>query len=341
VAITHDHVAPCGARQSDNPSDPPRILHTWSDREPVREPGRRGGHAGGDEHVAAECQAACCARSPGSSSRSRRVNGGHAPSAPLPAARAPVDDMERADRRPAGHRSGGEANGCAARGGCSLHDTFRVMLDRLEADALRTSSAALQRRIRAARVARISHEVNQGAHGFSLRLEACARRSPPELISELTETKSPANKDDGGELLTLAALRPTASHAHTASWPPSPGGDRIGAGGRVSPRVFESSAFLFPRAPVTSTLRLPLAQEASRTRSSCEGPNVRGSSTRPERGGWTRGVKPEPWRRRPGVTFAMREPARAGGMRSGRCSSSGPSARSRPDLGTRVRLRVP
>jgi two-component system sensor histidine kinase UhpB len=86
------------------------------------------------------------------------------------------------------------------------------MLDRLEAERRRSSSAALRaQEEERARVARDLHdEVNQALTGVLLRLEAARESAPPALESELAETRSLANQAME-ELLSLARqLRPTA-----------------------------------------------------------------------------------------------------------------------------------
>jgi two-component system, NarL family, sensor histidine kinase UhpB len=86
------------------------------------------------------------------------------------------------------------------------------MLRRLEAERRRTSSAALRaQEEERARVARDLHdEVNQALTGVLLRLEAAREGAPPELKTELAETRALANQAME-ELLSLARqLRPTA-----------------------------------------------------------------------------------------------------------------------------------
>jgi two-component system sensor histidine kinase UhpB len=86
------------------------------------------------------------------------------------------------------------------------------MLDRLEAERRRSSSAALRaQEEERARVARDLHdEVNQALTGVLLRLEAARESAPPQLEAELAETRSLANQAME-ELLSLARqLRPTA-----------------------------------------------------------------------------------------------------------------------------------
>jgi len=89
---------------------------------------------------------------------------------------------------------------------------FLRMMRRLEAERRRAGSAALHaQEEERARVARDLHdEVNQSLTGLLLRLEAARETAPPELESEIAETKALANQAMT-ELLSLARqLRPTA-----------------------------------------------------------------------------------------------------------------------------------
>ena len=122
-----------------------------------------------------------------------------------------VDEMERADLS----RPGANLSGAPDFGGPEeverLHDTFRRMLERLETERRRASSAALTaQEEERARVARDLHdEVNQSLTGLLLRLEALRARAPAELAVEIGETKTLANQAME-ELLALARqLRPT------------------------------------------------------------------------------------------------------------------------------------
>jgi two-component system sensor histidine kinase UhpB len=123
-----------------------------------------------------------------------------------------VDEMERADlSRPGANLDAGNQIGGPEEVE-RLHNAFRRMLERLEAERRRASSAALAaQEEERARVARDLHdEVNQSLTGLVLRLEALRERASPELAHELAQTKSLANQAMQ-ELLTLArALRPTA-----------------------------------------------------------------------------------------------------------------------------------
>jgi two-component system sensor histidine kinase UhpB len=124
-----------------------------------------------------------------------------------------VDEMERADlSRPGANLRVSNRHTGGPEEVQRLDLAFRVMLERLEAERRRSSSAALaaQERERA-RVARDLHdEVNQALTGLLLRLEALRAKAPPELLRDLGETKSLANQAME-ELLTLSRqLRPTA-----------------------------------------------------------------------------------------------------------------------------------
>jgi two-component system, NarL family, sensor histidine kinase UhpB len=123
-----------------------------------------------------------------------------------------VDEMERADLT----RPGANLRHAADPGGpeevARLHRAFTRMLERLEAERRRASSAALEaQEEERARVARDLHdEVNQSLTGLLLRLEAAREKAPPQLAAELAEIRTLANRAMQ-ELLTLARqLRPTA-----------------------------------------------------------------------------------------------------------------------------------
>ena len=123
-----------------------------------------------------------------------------------------VDRMERADLS----RPGANLRQAETTAGPEeverLHHAFLRMLQRLEAERRRASSAALEaQEEERARVARDLHdEVNQSLTGLLLRLEAAREKSPPALADELAEIRALANKALQ-ELLALARqLRPTA-----------------------------------------------------------------------------------------------------------------------------------
>lgn len=124
-----------------------------------------------------------------------------------------VDEMERADLTQPGANLSGPARDFGGPEEVErLHQTFRRMLERLETERRRASSAALTaQEEERARVARDLHdEVNQSLTGLLLRLEALREQAPPELAREIAATKTLANQAME-ELLTLARqLRPTA-----------------------------------------------------------------------------------------------------------------------------------
>lgn len=123
-----------------------------------------------------------------------------------------VDQMERADLTQPGANLRHFSTPAGPEEVVRLHQAFIRMLERLEAERRRASSAALAaQEEERARVARDLHdEVNQSLTGLLLRLEATRKNAPPELAAELAETQALANRAMQ-ELLTLARqLRPTA-----------------------------------------------------------------------------------------------------------------------------------
>lgn len=123
-----------------------------------------------------------------------------------------VDEMERADLSKPGANLHAPTGMGEPEEVERLHRTFRVMLERLDAERRRTSSAALTaQEEERARIARDLHdEVNQSLTGLLLRLEAVRAQAPFELAQEIDETKALANQAMQ-ELLSLARqLRPTA-----------------------------------------------------------------------------------------------------------------------------------
>ena len=122
-----------------------------------------------------------------------------------------VDQMERVDlSQPGANLRLEDATGPEEV--VRLHQAFVRMLERLEAERRRASSAALTaQEEERARVARDLHdEVNQALTGLLLRLEAAREKAPPQLAAELAEIRTLANRAMQ-ELLSLARqLRPTA-----------------------------------------------------------------------------------------------------------------------------------
>jgi two-component system, NarL family, sensor histidine kinase UhpB len=124
-----------------------------------------------------------------------------------------VDEMERADlsRPRANLESASDGRGDPEEV-TRLQLAFRRMLDRLEAERRRISSAALAaQEEERARVARDLHdEVNQSLTALLLRLEAARVKAPVELAHELADTKALANKAMEELLMLARQLRPTA-----------------------------------------------------------------------------------------------------------------------------------
>ena len=123
-----------------------------------------------------------------------------------------VDRMERADLSRPGANLKLTETPASPEEVARLHYAFVRMLERLEAERRRASSAALDaQEEERARIARDLHdEVNQSLTGLLLRLEAMREKAPPELAGALAEVRTLANQALQ-ELLTLARqLRPTA-----------------------------------------------------------------------------------------------------------------------------------
>ncbi len=124
-----------------------------------------------------------------------------------------VDEMERADlSQPGANLRTRPGTSSGPEEVQRLDRAFRVMLERLEAERRRSSSAALEAQERErARVARDLHdEVNQSLTGLLLRLEALRAKAPPEVVADLTETKTLANRAMAELLSVSRQLRPTA-----------------------------------------------------------------------------------------------------------------------------------
>jgi two-component system, NarL family, sensor histidine kinase UhpB len=123
-----------------------------------------------------------------------------------------VDEMERADLSRPGANLGAAEDVRGPEEVQRIHQAFRRMLERLEAERRRAATVALSaQEEERARVARDLHdEVNQSLTGLLLRLEAVRERATPELARDLAETKALAN-NAMNELLALSrTLRPTA-----------------------------------------------------------------------------------------------------------------------------------
>jgi two-component system, NarL family, sensor histidine kinase UhpB len=124
-----------------------------------------------------------------------------------------VDEMERADlSRPGANLRTPPDGQTDPEEVARLQRAFRRMLERLEAERRRTSSAALAaQEEERARVARDLHdEVNQSLTALLLRLEAARVKAPVELAHELADTKALANRAMEELLMLARQLRPTA-----------------------------------------------------------------------------------------------------------------------------------
>src|ERR687897_2526017 len=108
-----------------------------------------------------------------------------------------IEAMERADLSRPGTNLGAATDGRAETEEVArLEVAFRRMLERLEAERRRAANPALEaQEDERARVARDLHdEVNQSLTGLLLHLEAARRTAPPDLVPELTETKTLAGR---------------------------------------------------------------------------------------------------------------------------------------------------
>ena len=124
-----------------------------------------------------------------------------------------VDEMERADlSRPGANLRSPPDGQAGPEEVARLQGAFRRMLERLDAERRRISSAALAaQEEERARVARDLHdEVNQSLTALLLRLEAARVKAPVGLAHELAETKALANQAMEELLMLARQLRPTA-----------------------------------------------------------------------------------------------------------------------------------
>ena len=182
------------------PREPP---HPGPGREPAADR-RRGGRGG----VRRQSRRSTWASSPEAGARPRARGRPDDPRqraaapAPLPPARAAGrrDGARRPvapGRQPARDRSTAAATRRRSPG-CSR--AFARMLERLEAERRRASSAALAaQEEERARVARDLHdEVNQSLTGLLLRLEAAREKAPPELAARARGDQGARQPGDGG-----------------------------------------------------------------------------------------------------------------------------------------------
>jgi two-component system sensor histidine kinase UhpB len=259
-----------------------------------------------------------------------------------------VDEMEHVDLSRPGANLPDLDGGVLRRGDPEeverLHESFRRMLDRLEAERLRASSAALTaQEEERARIARDLHdEVNQSLTGLLLRLEAMKSLTPDtltHLAHELNETKSLANQAME-ELLTLARqLRPTALDDHGLAAALKSQVDDLERRGGVNTAFESYGDFTHMPEPIQLVV-YRVAQEAlsnANQHSGAENIRVRLSE---EPGGHVELSVSDDGR---GFTFEQATTGLGlGGMRERALLVGGDlNVESRPDLGTRVRLRVP
>jgi two-component system sensor histidine kinase UhpB len=221
-----------------------------------------------------------------------------------------------------------------------LNRAFRRMLERLESERRRTSSAALAaQEEERARIARDLHdEVNQSLTGLLLRLEAAREKAPPELIRELVETKTLANQAMQ-ELLALARqLRPAALDDLGLKAALAGHVDELaGQGGLLT--SFDAQGDFSDLAPDVQLVVYRVAQEAISNALRHSGANSVRVSLLRENGEVELRVGDDGH----GFTF---EQATSGiglaGMRERALLVGGDlRVESRPELGTRVSLRVP
>jgi len=251
-----------------------------------------------------------------------------------------VDEMERADLS----RPGANLRTSSEFGGPEeverLHKTFRHMLERLETERRRASSAALAaQEEERARVARDLHdEVNQSLTGLLLRLEALRGNAPPDLALEIDDTKALANQAMQ-ELLSLAQqLRPTALDDLGLKAALAGNVSELNRRGIVR-ATFESEGSFSDLSPEAQLVVYRVGQEAlSNAGQHAGAENVRVRLVRKD-GATVLSVSDD------GRGFTFDQTSRGlglGGMRERALLVGGElKIESRPQVGTRVRLSVP
>lgn len=252
-----------------------------------------------------------------------------------------VDEMERADLSRPGANLRSRADGRTdPEEVARLHHAFRRMLERLEAERRRSSSKALAaQEEERARVARDLHdEVNQSLTGLLLRLEAARARAGPELAHELADTKALANKAME-ELLTLVRqLRPTALDDLGLKAALAGHVEELGRQGKVK-ASFESQGDFSDLHPDVQLVVYRVAQEAlSNALQHSDAETLRVRLVR--EGDWVELTVGDD-----GHGFTFDQAARGlgiAGMRERALLVGGDlRVESRPEVGTRVGLRVP
>jgi two-component system, NarL family, sensor histidine kinase UhpB len=258
-----------------------------------------------------------------------------------------VDEMERADlSRPGANlrRPDGPALRRPVPGDPGeverLQRAFRRMLERLEAERRRASRAALTaQEEERARVARDLHdEVNQSLTGLLLRLEAARDKAPPELAGELAETKALANQAMQ-ELLALARqLRPAALDDHGLKAALAGHLDELGRQSGIATSI-ETEGDLSTVPPDVQLVVYRVAQEALSNAARHSGADSIRVRLAHEDDEIELTVADD------GRGFSFDQANRGlgvGGMRERALLVGGRlDVESRPELGTRIRLRVP
>ena len=253
-----------------------------------------------------------------------------------------VDEMERADlSRPRANLRSAADGRTDPEEVARLQLAFRRMLERLEAERRRTSSAALAaQEEERARVARDLHdEVNQSLTALLLRLEAARVKAPAELAHELADTKALANQAMEELLMLARQLRPTALDDLGLKAALAGHVKELGRQGRIK-ASFEARRRLLRPARRRAAGRLPggaggaLERRPALGRRDRQGPPAARQADRVE---LTVGDD--------GSGFTFDQAARGlgiAGMRERALLVGGDvEVESRPNVGTRVSLRVP
>jgi two-component system, NarL family, sensor histidine kinase UhpB len=258
-----------------------------------------------------------------------------------------VDEMERVDlSRPRGNL-GSVADGRSdPEDVARLQLAFRRMLERLEAERRRTSSAALAaQEEERARVSRDLHdEVNQSLTAILLRLEAARVKAPVELANELADTKALANQAMEELLMLARDLRPAALDDHGLKAALADHVKELGRQGRIE-ASFEAHGDFSALHPDVQLVVYRVAQEALSNAARHSGAETVTIRLGREQSLSGEGDRVELTVADHGSGFTFDEAARGmgiPGMRERALLVGGDlEVESRPNAGTRVSLRVP
>jgi two-component system sensor histidine kinase UhpB len=252
-----------------------------------------------------------------------------------------VDEMERADlSRPRANLRSPPDGQAGPEEVARLQRAFRRMLERLEAERRRTSSAALAaQEEERARVARDLHdEVNQSLTALLLRLEAARVKAPAQLAHELAETRALANQAMEELLMLARQLRPTALDDLGLKAALASHVSELGRQGKIG-AAFESRGDFSDLPPDVQLVVYRVAQEALSNAAQHSGAN------RVEVRLVREGDRVELIVSDDGSGFTFEQAARGlgiAGMRERALLVGGDlDVESRPATGTRVRLTVP